>query len=52
MPALLAARPADEREVCSLIGQGADHIVGGPRECLWKYFNALRDFSEVTARCA
>ncbi|MFD9575370.1 DUF1877 family protein [Streptomyces sp. NPDC059982] len=43
-PALLAALPADETEAASLIGDGADRIVGGPRKYLLGHFNALREF--------
>ncbi|MFD5029172.1 DUF1877 domain-containing protein [Streptomyces sp. NPDC058405] len=44
MHSLLAALPTDDREAGYLIGHGADHIIGGPREYLLKHFNALRDF--------
>ncbi|MFD5892282.1 DUF1877 domain-containing protein [Streptomyces sp. NPDC060334] len=44
LPALLAALPTDEREAASLIGDGADKIVGGPRKYLLGHFNALREF--------
>nr|WP_275477370.1 DUF1877 family protein [Streptomyces roseifaciens] len=43
-PALLAALPADEAEAASLIGNGADEIVGGPKKYLLGHFNALRKF--------
>lgn len=43
-PALLAALPTDEAEAASLIGHGADKIVGGPRKYLLGHFNALREF--------
>ncbi|MEU5115639.1 DUF1877 family protein [Streptomyces longwoodensis] len=43
-PALLAALPADEAEAASLIGNGADKIVGGPKKYLLRHFNALREF--------
>ncbi|MER6448744.1 DUF1877 domain-containing protein [Streptomyces venezuelae] len=44
MAALLAALPADDREVTSLIGPEAAHITGGVRAYLLGHFNALRDF--------
>ncbi|MFJ4081393.1 DUF1877 family protein [Streptomyces iakyrus] len=47
-PALLAALPADEAEAASLIGNGADTIVGGLTTYLVEHFNALREFY----RCA
>lgn len=43
-PAFLAALPTDGTEVASLIGNGADRIVGGPRKYLPGHFNALREF--------
>ncbi|KOU22722.1 hypothetical protein ADK52_20030 [Streptomyces sp. WM6372] len=43
-PALLATLPADETEAASLIGDGAERIVGGPRKYLLGHFNALREF--------
>ncbi|MGN5377276.1 DUF1877 domain-containing protein [Streptomyces sp. MUSC 14] len=43
-PALLAALPTDETEAATLIGNGADKIVDGPRKYLLGHFNALRDF--------
>jgi hypothetical protein len=47
-PAFLAALPADEAEAASLIGNGADKIVGGPKAYLLEHFNAMREFY----RCA
>ncbi|MGW9431534.1 DUF1877 domain-containing protein [Streptomyces decoyicus] len=44
MPAMLAALPADDTQAASLIGYGADKIVGGLRTYLLKHFNALREF--------
>ncbi|MER5202455.1 DUF1877 family protein [Streptomyces sp. NPDC002825] len=43
-PALLAALPTDEAEAASLIGNGADKIVGGPRVYLLRHFDAMREF--------
>ncbi|MER5546243.1 DUF1877 domain-containing protein [Streptomyces sp. NPDC002589] len=43
-PALLAALPTDEAEAASLIGNGADKIVGGPKKYLLRHFNAMREF--------
>ncbi|MFJ2900452.1 DUF1877 family protein [Streptomyces sp. NPDC087218] len=43
-PALLAALPTDEKEAASLIGNGADKIVGGPKKYLLGHFNAMREF--------
>ncbi|WP_329111998.1 DUF1877 domain-containing protein [Streptomyces sp. NBC_01353] len=39
-----ATLPTDDHETGSLIGHGAEHIIGGPREYLLKHFSALRDF--------
>ncbi|MCX4538211.1 DUF1877 domain-containing protein [Streptomyces sp. NBC_01669] len=44
MHTLLTALPTDGPAAESLIGHGADRIIGGPREYLLKHFNALRDF--------
>ncbi|MFE2993297.1 DUF1877 domain-containing protein [Streptomyces sp. NPDC059262] len=44
MHSLLAALPTDDHDAGYLIGHGADHIIGGPREYLLKHFNALRGF--------
>lgn len=43
-PDLLAALPADETEAASLIGNGADKIVGGPKKYLLEHFNAMHEF--------
>ncbi|MFF0850724.1 DUF1877 family protein [Streptomyces sp. NPDC003280] len=43
-PALLAALPPDEAQAASLIGNGANKIVGGPKPYLVKHFNAMREF--------
>ncbi|MDQ0828190.1 hypothetical protein QF032_000034 [Streptomyces achromogenes] len=43
-PAVLAGLPTDDSEAASLIGPGADKIVGGPRKYLLRHFNALREF--------
>lgn len=43
-PALLAALPPDEAQAASLIGKGANKIVGGPKPYLVKHFNAMREF--------
>ncbi|MFG3532987.1 DUF1877 family protein [Streptomyces sp. NPDC047917] len=43
-PALLAALPTDETEAASLIGNGADKIVSGPKKYLLGHFNAIREF--------
>ncbi|MEU3290603.1 hypothetical protein [Streptomyces longwoodensis] len=43
-PALLAALPTDEAEAASLIGNGADRIVGGPKKYLLRHFTAMREF--------
>ncbi|GCE01015.1 DUF1877 domain-containing protein [Embleya hyalina] len=48
--ALLAVLPADGRQAGSLIGHGADQIIGGPKEYLTKHFNALREFYFDAAR--
>jgi hypothetical protein len=42
--AVLAGLPTDDTEAASLIGHGADKIVGGPRKYLLGHFNALREF--------
>ncbi|MFE7128143.1 DUF1877 domain-containing protein [Streptomyces sp. NPDC057617] len=42
--AILAALPADNEEAGSLIGHGAEGVVGGPREYLLGHFIALREF--------
>ncbi|WP_328390064.1 DUF1877 domain-containing protein [Streptomyces sp. NBC_00400] len=44
MPTMLAALPADDAQAASLIGHGADQIVGDPRKYLLKHFHALREF--------
>jgi uncharacterized protein DUF1877 len=49
-PALLAALPADEAEAASLIGNGADKIVGGPKKYVLRHFNALREFYRAASR--
>jgi hypothetical protein len=45
---ILAGRPrrlpTDDTEAASLIGHGADKIVGGPRKHLLGHFNGLRKF--------
>jgi hypothetical protein len=43
-PDFLAALPTDETEAASLIGNGADKIVGGPKKYLLEHFNAMREF--------
>lgn len=43
-PALLATLPTDEEEAASLLGNGADKIVGGPKKYVLGHFNALREF--------
>jgi hypothetical protein len=43
-PALLAVLPTDEAEAASLIGNGADKIVGGLRKYLLEHFDAMREF--------
>lgn len=43
-PAILASLPTDETEVASLIGNGADKIIGGSKEYLLGHFNAMREF--------
>ncbi|MFJ2770501.1 DUF1877 domain-containing protein [Streptomyces sp. NPDC087300] len=50
MPAILAGLPADDTEAASLIGHGADEIVGGPNKYLLRHFHALRDFYLDAAR--
>ncbi|MEU9339536.1 DUF1877 family protein [Streptomyces sp. NPDC048290] len=49
-PALLAALPADEAEAATLIGKGADEIVGGPKKYALGHFNALREFYHAASR--
>lgn len=49
-PALLAALPTDEAEAASLIGNGADKIVGGPKKYVLGHFNALREFYRVASQ--
>ncbi|MGW2955228.1 DUF1877 family protein [Streptomyces eurythermus] len=49
-PALLAALPTDEAEAASLIGNGADKIVGGPKKYLLGHFNAMREFYRGASR--
>lgn len=43
-PAVLARLPTEDTKAASLIGHGADKIVGGPRTYLLGHFNALREF--------
>ncbi|WP_418960295.1 DUF1877 domain-containing protein [Streptomyces tritici] len=50
MPSLVAGLPADGRAAASLIGHGADLIVGGPGPYVLKHFEALRDFYRDAAR--
>ncbi|MGW8995024.1 DUF1877 family protein [Streptomyces zhihengii] len=49
-PALLAALPTDEAEAASLIGNGADKIVGGLKEYVLGHFNALREFYRAASQ--
>lgn len=49
-PALLAALPTDEAEAASLIGNGADKIVGGPKKYVLGHFNALRTFYRAASQ--
>ncbi|MFJ4832472.1 DUF1877 domain-containing protein [Streptomyces sp. NPDC088747] len=42
--AVLAVLPTEDTEAASLIGHGADKIVGGPRKYLLGHFNALHEF--------
>jgi hypothetical protein len=44
LPTVLAGLPADSAEAASVIGCGADKIVGGPRKYLVGHFSALREF--------
>ncbi|MFE5326144.1 DUF1877 domain-containing protein [Embleya sp. NPDC056575] len=48
--ALLALLPVDDREAGSLIGHGADRIIGGPKAYLRTHFDALREFYLDAAR--
>ncbi|MEU6245765.1 DUF1877 family protein [Streptomyces sp. NPDC047024] len=48
--ALLATLPTDDHEAAALIGHGADHITGGPREYVLNHFDALRDFYRDAAK--
>ncbi|MEU1202923.1 DUF1877 domain-containing protein [Streptomyces sp. NPDC005813] len=50
IPALLAALPSDDHTAGSLIGHGADHIIGGLGKYLLQHFNALRQFHLGAAR--
>ncbi|MFB6837577.1 DUF1877 family protein [Streptomyces sp. NPDC056361] len=49
-PALLAALPTDEAKAASLIGNGADKIVGGPKKYVLGHFNVLREFYRAAAQ--
>ncbi|MEU7564139.1 DUF1877 family protein [Streptomyces eurythermus] len=49
-PALLAVLPADESAAASLIGNGADGIVGGPKKYLLGHFSAMREFYRDASR--
>ncbi|MER5374295.1 DUF1877 domain-containing protein [Streptomyces sp. NPDC002553] len=49
-PALLDALPTDEAEAASLIGSGADKIVGGPKKYVLRHFTALREFYRGASR--
>ncbi|MFD9355670.1 hypothetical protein [Streptomyces sp. NPDC060031] len=49
-PAILATLPADEAEAASLIGHGAEGIVGGLRMYLIQHFDALREFYRAAAQ--
>ncbi|WP_324789375.1 DUF1877 domain-containing protein [Streptomyces sp. H51] len=49
-PALLAALPPDEAEAVSLVGNGADRIVGGPKKYVLRHFTALRGFYRAASQ--
>lgn len=49
-PALLAVLPPDETEAASLIGNGADKIIGGPKKYMQEHFNAMREFYRGASR--
>ncbi|MGV4983326.1 DUF1877 family protein [Streptomyces sp. NRAIS4] len=49
-PALLATLPTNDTQAVSLIGNGADQIVGGPRTYLLQHFNALGEFYRRAAQ--
>ncbi|MET8831763.1 hypothetical protein ABZX40_38505 [Streptomyces sp. NPDC004610] len=49
-PALPASLPPDETEIATLLGNGADGIVGGPKKHLTVHFNALREFYRGASR--
>ncbi|KND23290.1 hypothetical protein IQ63_45315 [Streptomyces acidiscabies] len=49
-PAVLDRLPTEDTEAASLIGHGADKIVGGPRKYLLGHFNALREFYHAASQ--
>ncbi|MFF9671308.1 DUF1877 domain-containing protein [Streptomyces eurythermus] len=49
-PALLAALPTDGAAAASLIGNGADGIVGGTKEYLLGHFSAMGEFYRDASR--
>ncbi|GAA2819177.1 hypothetical protein GCM10019017_76660 [Streptomyces showdoensis] len=49
-PALLATLPEDESEAASLIGEGAEGIVGGVRRYVREHFDALRAFYRAASQ--
>ncbi|NEC90224.1 DUF1877 domain-containing protein [Streptomyces sp. SID12501] len=50
LPAVLAVLPTEDTEAASVIGHGADKIVGDPRKYLLRHFNALREFYLAASR--
>ncbi|MET9699978.1 DUF1877 domain-containing protein [Streptomyces sp. NPDC006529] len=50
VPVLLAALPADDHDVSSLIGLTGSPVTGGLRAYLLEHFNAMRDFYRDAAK--